>query len=58
MLLFGDAWHNKGIALGNLEEYEDALGCFDTVIDEDPNDADSWLNKGFILTKLDHERGH
>jgi superkiller protein 3 len=27
-----DAWNNKGLALGNLQRYKEAIECFDKAI--------------------------
>ena len=50
-------WYNRGIALLELEEYYEAITCFDKVIMLDPQvpDAwvpDAWLNKGNSLEQL------
>ena len=42
-------WNDKGIALGKLEKYEEAIACFDEVIKLDPEDFAAWKNKGTAL---------
>ena len=47
-----DAWSNTGLALGNLNKYEDAMEAFDKAIEINPQDSDAWYNKRLALTKL------
>ena len=46
------AWHNKGVALGELGRYEDALKAYDKAIEIEPDYATAWHNKGIALGKL------
>jgi len=48
--------NNKGVALSELKEYQQAMKSFDKVIEIDPQDAAAWHNKGFILDKLGKHR--
>ena len=44
------AWINKGIALKNLERFDEAITCYDHVIDNiDPEYKKAWHNKGVAL---------
>jgi len=45
-------WLAKGLALGKLKRYEEALAAYEQVLRLDPNHADTWNNKGFALEKL------
>ena len=45
-------WNNKGIALGELKRYEEAIECFDKAIELNPNDPWYWYNKGVALSEL------
>lgn len=49
-------WYNKGIALNNLQRYEEAIDAFDQVIRINPEEvnarASAWFNKGMALQKL------
>jgi tetratricopeptide (TPR) repeat protein len=47
-----NAWYNKGISLGKLETYEEALKCYDKAIEIDPNHAYAWRNKAVALVVL------
>jgi tetratricopeptide (TPR) repeat protein len=49
---FGDAWHNKGAALGQMGLWKDALDCFDAALKIAPLDADMWANRGGALKEL------
>ena len=47
---FSLAWINKGIALKNLERYDEAIACYDEVINSiDPDYKKAWHNKGVAL---------
>ena len=46
-------WGNKGISLDNLGRYEEAIGCYDKVLEIDPRNAKAWNNKGCSLINLD-----
>jgi tetratricopeptide (TPR) repeat protein len=43
---------NKGIALYNLEKLEEAISCFDKVIDKDPASILAWRKKGDAFSKM------
>ncbi|GAH17423.1 unnamed protein product, partial [marine sediment metagenome] len=46
----------KGMALGELEKYEEAIVCHDKILELDPNDIKAWYDKGFVLNMLEmHE---
>ncbi len=47
-----EAWSNKGVALGNLGRYEEAIQACDKVLELNPNYAEAWLNKGAVLGNL------
>jgi len=44
------AWNSKGIALTNLDRYDEAIMAYDEAIRLDPNNADAWNSKGNALT--------
>ena len=43
---------NKGVALGQLGEYDQAINCYTKALEINPNDASAWRNKGIALSKL------
>jgi tetratricopeptide (TPR) repeat protein len=47
-----NAWGNKGIALGELERYNEAIECYNKVLEIDPKDDRAWYNKGLALRNL------
>jgi tetratricopeptide (TPR) repeat protein len=51
-LLEIDTWFNKGNALLNLGNNEEAIVCYEKAIELDPNDAYAWNNKGLSLSNL------
>jgi tetratricopeptide (TPR) repeat protein len=40
---------NKGIALSDLGQYDQAIQLFDKVLSIDPNDVDTIYNKAYVL---------
>jgi Flp pilus assembly protein TadD len=49
---FPEAWNSKGVALGDLGRYEDALIAFDKAIEINPQSPEAWYNKGLALSYL------
>ena len=47
-----DAWNNKGNALYNLGNYNEAIECYNQTLKIDPNYINAWYNKGVVLGKL------
>ncbi|MDF0589688.1 tetratricopeptide repeat protein [Candidatus Methanocrinis natronophilus] len=45
-------WNNKGVALYNLGEYDEAVQAYDEAIRLDPEFAIAWNNKGLALRNL------
>jgi predicted amidohydrolase len=45
-------WFRKGVALGELGKYEEAIKCYDKAIEIEPNYEDAWYNKGVALGEL------
>ena len=45
-------WYNKGLILGNLGRYSEAVACYDKSLAIDPNNALTWYNKGLSMIKL------
>ena len=50
------AWNSRGVCLKEIGRYEEALQCFDRVIDS--NDEDIYYNKGETLEKMGEEDGN
>ena len=46
------SWFNKGLNLDLLEQYEQAIHCFDTVLSLNPQYEEAYHNKAIILEKL------
>jgi len=44
--LDADAWYNKGVALGDLGRYDDAIRCIDEALKINPRYAEAWTGKG------------
>jgi tetratricopeptide (TPR) repeat protein len=47
-----DSWFNRGVALEKMGKSEQAIECFDSALDENPNDSWAWFNKGVSLHRL------
>jgi tetratricopeptide (TPR) repeat protein len=47
-----ESWYNKGNALNGLSKYNEAINCYDKVIEIIPHHADAWYNKGNALNSL------
>jgi tetratricopeptide (TPR) repeat protein len=45
------AYYNKGVALGNLEKYEEAIACYDKAIGLDQKNVNAYINKGVAQGK-------
>ncbi len=43
------AWNSKGIELGKLGKYQEAIACFDRALERNPRDEEALHNKGTIL---------
>ena len=43
------AWYNKGLALDNLNKYDEAIKAFDKAIEINPKYSAAWDNKGVFL---------
>lgn len=47
------SWYKKGMDLYYKQgKFQDAIGCFDRVIEMDPNHVDAWREKGICLNEL------
>jgi superkiller protein 3 len=47
-----DAWCDRGIALLNLERYEEALQASEKALELSPNHSGAWCLKGIAFDKL------
>lgn len=47
-----ELWVNKGICHRRIGEEENALKCYRKALEINPNDFDTWLNMGNVLTDL------
>jgi tetratricopeptide (TPR) repeat protein len=48
---------NLGWALLKMERYDDALKCFDSVLDRDPANVEAWRRKGDVFSKTERWGG-
>ena len=44
-----DSWNLKGLILSKLDRYDEAISCFDTALDFNPENYYAWTNKGDVL---------
>ena len=49
------ALYNKGVNLGNLGKYKEAIESFDKALKIDPNDVNALTSKGDALNRLRRE---
>ena len=42
-------WYNRGVALTQLEKYDDAISSYDKAIEISPGYGDAWYNKAELL---------
>ncbi len=47
-----EGWIAKGVALRNLDRYEEAISAYDNALKLDPFNPDSWIKKSYALAKL------
>jgi tetratricopeptide (TPR) repeat protein len=40
-----EAWYNRGISLGNLGRYEEAISSYDKAVEFKPDLHEAWYNK-------------
>lgn len=45
-------WYSKGDAFVNQGKYNEAIECYDKVLEIDPNHIIAWNNKGWALNEL------
>ena len=43
--------YKKGLAHSKIEDYEEAIKCFDKAVELDPNNALAWISKANALTE-------
>jgi Flp pilus assembly protein TadD len=49
---YAEAWYNRGVALGALGRYAEAVASYDRVIAINPGDAEAWYSRGHALRCL------
>ncbi|MGC1393294.1 MAG: tetratricopeptide repeat protein, partial [Coleofasciculaceae cyanobacterium] len=49
---YHQAWHNRGVALGNLGQYEQAIASFDKALEIQHECPYAWLNRSVALENL------
>ncbi|MFN6440364.1 MAG: CHAT domain-containing protein [Nostoc sp. DedSLP01] len=47
-----EAWHNRGLALGNFGRFEEAIASYDKAIQLKPDDYSAWNYRGLALANL------
>ncbi len=51
---YAEAYYNKGSALDDLNEKEEAIKCFDNAIALKPDYAEAYNNRGSVLNDLEN----
>ena len=52
---YSAAWKNKGLALYNLNKYEEAIKAYDKAIEINPQDSAAWYNRGCIYSVINNK---
>ena len=45
-------YNDKGVSLIDLQRYDEAIKCFDKIIDINPNKIEAFNNKGNLINSL------
>jgi tetratricopeptide (TPR) repeat protein len=53
-----DAWNNKGNALYNLGNYNEAIECYDQALKIDPKNVLVIENRDIVLERMEKEPDH
>jgi len=48
-----EEWYKKGVSLGDLGKYEQAIGAYEKCLEINPENADIWILKGLALNDLE-----
>ena len=48
-------YYKKGLAHAKIEDYEEAIKCFDKAVQLDPNNALAWISKANALTEYGND---
>jgi tetratricopeptide (TPR) repeat protein len=51
-----NAYVNKGVALGKLEKYEEAIACYDKAIGLDQKNASAYFNKSCVFSLMKQKK--
>ena len=46
------ALYNQGLALNQIKKYQDAITCFDRVLQIKPNDAPAYNNRAIAMAEI------
>jgi len=47
-------WFRQGLAAASQDKYEDAIACFDRVLQTHPDFYEAWFERGLVLEALGH----
>jgi len=47
--------YKKGLTHAKIEDYEEAIKCFDKAVQLDPNNALAWISKANVLIEYGNE---
>lgn len=47
-----NSWLNRGIALGQIGQYQEELDNYERALALDPNQYKAWFNRGIVLGQL------
>ena len=50
-----EEYYKKGLSHAKIEDYEEAIKCFDKAVQLDPNNALAWISKANALIEFGNE---
>ena len=50
-----EEYYKKGLTHAKIEDYEEAIKCFDKAVQLDPNNALAWISKANALIEYGNE---
>jgi tetratricopeptide (TPR) repeat protein len=51
-----EEYYKKGLSHAKIEDYEEAIRCFDKAVQLDPNNALAWISKANALIEYGDEK--
>ena len=55
-MTYEDAWVNKGVVLGQLQKYEEAIDCFDNALKLNPHSEEAIRGRDLCMNLLSQNK--